>query len=290
MQIFKFQRRSYELSFLFPPRRQSTPESLLSGYRNKTNKQKSPQESSIVGVHCFFCDDGTSRKTPKCLVFSRLYGRWSSFQTCDYPELILFIFFIYCISGSGIIWLDGVRCIGFEPSLTLCLNSGWGETNCDPSHGEDAWVICDNSTVKDISNNFCRQVNSGSCADHQVIIQNANSVRAHYIGWLLRRYENHTQRISVDTQERRFRRNFFNKAKLRRVDFESGAPHIGGSKPSDKVDSKMGGGGGCLQKKFFRPSGPQFGLKISGGWAPGPSPGSTTATYRIGSVPHFGAV
>ena len=192
MQIFKFQRLCYELSFLFPPRRQSTPESLLSGYGNKTNKQKSPQESSIVGVHCFFCDDGTSRKTPKFLLFSRLYGRWSSFQTCDYPELILFIFFIYCIPGSGIIWLDGVRCIGFEPSLTLCLNSGWGETNCDPSHGEDAWVICDNSTVKDISNNFCRQVNSGSCADHQVIIQNANSVRAHYIGWLLRRYENHT--------------------------------------------------------------------------------------------------
>ena len=59
----------------------------------QTNEQKSPQESSIVGVHCFFCDDGTSRKTPKFLVFLRLYGRWSSFQTCDYPELILFIFF-----------------------------------------------------------------------------------------------------------------------------------------------------------------------------------------------------
>ena len=31
MQIFKFQRRSYKLSFLFPPRRQSAPESLPSG-------------------------------------------------------------------------------------------------------------------------------------------------------------------------------------------------------------------------------------------------------------------
>ena len=162
------------------------------------------------------------------LAFSRLYGRWSSFQTCDYPELILFIFFIYCISGSGIIWLDGVRCIGFESSLTLCLHSGWGETNCDPSHGEDAWVICDNSTVKDLSNNFCRQVNSGSCAGHQVIIHNANSVRAHYIGWLLRRYENHTKPVW--------------------------SKHKWGLGPLD------------------------------------PSPGSTTATYRIGSVPHFGAV
>ena len=31
MQIFKFQRRSCQLSFLFPPRRQSAPESLLAG-------------------------------------------------------------------------------------------------------------------------------------------------------------------------------------------------------------------------------------------------------------------
>ena len=32
MQIFKFQRRICKLSFLFPPRRQSAPESLLAGY------------------------------------------------------------------------------------------------------------------------------------------------------------------------------------------------------------------------------------------------------------------
>ena len=31
MQIFKFQRRSCKLSFLFPPRHQSTPENLLTG-------------------------------------------------------------------------------------------------------------------------------------------------------------------------------------------------------------------------------------------------------------------
>ena len=32
MQIFNFQKRSCKLSFLFPPRRQSGPESLLAGY------------------------------------------------------------------------------------------------------------------------------------------------------------------------------------------------------------------------------------------------------------------
>ena len=31
---------------------------------------------------------------------------------------------------------------------------------------------------------------------------------------------------------------------------------------------KGGGGGGEVSKIFFKPFGPQFGLKISGGWAP----------------------
>ena len=34
MQMFKFQRRGWKLSFFFPPRRQSAPESLLAGYYN----------------------------------------------------------------------------------------------------------------------------------------------------------------------------------------------------------------------------------------------------------------
>ena len=38
----------------------------------QTNKQKSPQENSIVGVLCFFCVDGSCRKIPKLLVFSRV--------------------------------------------------------------------------------------------------------------------------------------------------------------------------------------------------------------------------
>lgn len=75
-----------------------------------------------------------------------------------------------CFPGKGIIWLDNVNCKGFESSLTHCLNAGWGEGNCDPDHHEDAGVVCDNTTVEDLSNNFCRQVNVGSCADHQVNI------------------------------------------------------------------------------------------------------------------------
>ena len=66
--------------------------------------------------------------------------------------------------------MDNVNCIGFESSLTHCLHAGWGQGNCDPYHNEDAGIVCDNSTVKDLSNNFCREVNNGSCADTQVTI------------------------------------------------------------------------------------------------------------------------
>ena len=40
VQIFKFQRRSCKLSFLFPPRHQSAPESLLEGYDTGRWKEK----------------------------------------------------------------------------------------------------------------------------------------------------------------------------------------------------------------------------------------------------------
>ena len=70
--------------------------------------------------------------------------------------------------GSGIIWMDGVSCVGFESSLTYCRHVGWGLGNCDPGHGEDAGVVCDNTTVEELSYNFCRKVNVGSCDELQV--------------------------------------------------------------------------------------------------------------------------
>ena len=42
----------------------------------------------------------------------------------------------------------------------------------------------------------------------------------------------------------------------------------GGCHPDPEI--KWAGGGGSVSKKFFWPFGPQFGLKISGGWPPGP--------------------
>ncbi|XP_037627947.1 deleted in malignant brain tumors 1 protein-like isoform X2 [Sebastes umbrosus] len=42
--------------------------------------------------------------------------------------------------GRGPIWLDNVRCLGNEPSVTHCLHQGFGFHNC--LHSEDAGVIC----------------------------------------------------------------------------------------------------------------------------------------------------
>ena len=56
----------------------------------------------------------------------------------------------------------------------------------------------------------------------------------------------------------------------------------GGGGGNQDLEIRAGG----LQKHFFRPFGPHFGRKITGG-PPGPSPGSDTA-YRIGvyTIPH----
>ena len=42
--------------------------------------------------------------------------------------------------GSGHIWMDNVKCLGTEPSITMCPHSGWGKTHC--SHDADVAVIC----------------------------------------------------------------------------------------------------------------------------------------------------
>ncbi|XP_037627923.1 deleted in malignant brain tumors 1 protein-like [Sebastes umbrosus] len=65
--------------------------------------------------------------------------------------------------GTGVIWLDDLRCTGNETSLTDCPHPGLENHNCN--HREDAGVICEGNTV--------RLVNSHSrCSGRVEILHN----------------------------------------------------------------------------------------------------------------------
>ena len=56
--------------------------------------------------------------------------------------------------GLGPIWLDDVRCRGYESRLDHCLHRGVGNENCD--HGEDAGVLCQSEYLLSFCSSFLK--------------------------------------------------------------------------------------------------------------------------------------
>ncbi|NXG55959.1 DMBT1 protein, partial [Hemiprocne comata] len=66
--------------------------------------------------------------------------------------------------GSGLIWLDGVRCLGTEATLDECPTKPWGYHSCN--HVEDASVVCSGSGS--VSTSRLRLVNGLSACSGRV--------------------------------------------------------------------------------------------------------------------------
>ena len=49
--------------------------------------------------------------------------------------------------GTGPIWLDGLKCLGKEDTVTKCRHDQWGSTNCD--HSEDLGISCSNVRMEE---------------------------------------------------------------------------------------------------------------------------------------------
>ena len=61
--------------------------------------------------------------------------------------------------------------LGMRPlSLNAAKLAGDRETVIRTTE-KDAGVVCDNTTVEEVSNNYCRNVNNGSCSDRKVCEQ-----------------------------------------------------------------------------------------------------------------------
>lgn len=140
----------HPVSSLIPPRPKEPLVRLIGG----KNKQEGRVEVLHDGQWGTVCDDdwGLKEATIVC-------------KELGFGKAALAVKHSYFGKGEGIIWMDNVNCFGYETSLTQCRQVGWGKGNCDPYHREDAGVVCGNTTIEEISNNYCRRINEGSCSE-----------------------------------------------------------------------------------------------------------------------------
>lgn len=102
-------------------------------------REKHYKQRSITNVSCFLLHVSSVDS----------FSFWVN-VILNYPLIFLWFNFssnVYSAAhfgqGYGPIWLNGVRCNGYETDVAECGSQGWGIHDCN--HGEDAGVYCGRS-------------------------------------------------------------------------------------------------------------------------------------------------
>jgi len=80
------------------------------------------------GIWGTVCDDGFTDREARVVCYSLGYGSVGRFIGNTYGP------------GSGLIWLDNVRCSRWSSYIAVCLHNGWNNHNCQ--HSDDVSVSC----------------------------------------------------------------------------------------------------------------------------------------------------
>lgn len=104
-------------------------------------REKHYKQRSITNVSCFLLHVSSVDS----------FSFWVN-VILNYPLIFLWFNFssnVYSAAhfgqGYGPIWLNGVRCNGYETDVAECGSQGWGIHDCN--HGEDAGVYCGRSFI-----------------------------------------------------------------------------------------------------------------------------------------------
>lgn len=97
---------------------------------NGTNPGEGRLEVLYGGVWGTVCNDDWTHKDAEVVCRHLNYTR-----TIGTTSYLIFG------SGTGMIWMDNVNCIGNESSLGDCQHPGFGNHNC--LHTEDVGIICE---------------------------------------------------------------------------------------------------------------------------------------------------
>ena len=111
----------------------------LVGGNNELNEYEGRVEVLHQGEWGTVCDDHFDMNDAHVVCRMMGMGRALSYCSKGGNQSCLFA------AGSGKVWLDNLRCSGYESSLFDCTHAGVGQENCYPR--EDIGVVCESKRI-----------------------------------------------------------------------------------------------------------------------------------------------